>query len=319
MHQLTEDTRRGALRFQQFHNQPAHSVLHQALEKLWSEVALESDGKVVVEVLPENNKMPGGDPEVLRRVIDGSIAFYAQMGSLFSSVVPAADVQGIPFAFQNREQVFAALDGALGDYLRTEMRAKGIHTLPKACLENGFHHISLTRRRVRELGDMQGLIIRTPKSDLFVEFFEALGARPVSTNIDQMYEALRSNTVEAQQNPLAVVELFKLQDIQPHITLTGHMWSGFNLVASLDCWERIPPSLQAMIEAKAAAHTARQRSEQHALNESLRSTLAKRGTIFDTVDPKPFRARVAALYPRWRSRVGTRAWALLEQFAGAMR
>lgn len=306
----------GSLHLHQFHNQPAHSALHQALTRLWTSVARESAGRVRVDVHPENDGIAGGDPEVLRLLIEGEVAFYAQMGSLFSSLVPAADIQGIPFAFTRRDQVFAALDGGLGDHLRAEMRAKGIHLLPKACFENGFHHITLSTRRVRTVDDMQGLIIRTPKSDLFVDLFTTLGARPVSINIDQMYEALRTNTVEAQQNPLAVIELFKLQDIQPYVSLTGHMWSGFNLVASLKCWDRIPAPLQALIETKAAQETQRQRAEQDALNTQLLTTLAQRGTVFDTPDPAQFTARLGDFYRRWQQRVGQRAWRLLEDQVG---
>lgn len=300
----------------QFHNQPASSTLHQALTELWDSVAHQSGGRLKVEVLAENNNIPGGDPEVLKQLVGGEIAFYAQMGSLFSSLAPVAEFQSVPFVFTSRDQVFATIDGELGDYMRHEMAAKGIHVLPKACFENGFHHISLTKRRVRILDDMEGLIIRTPKSPLFEDFFQALRAKPVSINISEMYEALKTNAVEAQQNPLAVIELFKLYQIQAHVSLTAHMWSGFNLVASLKCWNRLPQDIRDMVERLAAEQAIRQRREQDLLNQNFRKTLSARGMIFDEPDIEPFKLGLHDFYIRWKNNLGTRAWSLLEAQVG---
>jgi tripartite ATP-independent transporter DctP family solute receptor len=309
-------SKKAIIRFKHYHNQPADSVLHRSLQQLWTTVATETQGRFEIELFPENSKIVGGDTEVIRQLLDGRIEFYAQMGGLFSSIVPVADAQGIPFAFQNRTQVFSALDGDLGDFIRTEMRAKGLHALPKACFENGFHHITLANRRVRSRGDMDGLTIRTPNSRIFIDFFETLGALPRSINVDQMYESLRTKAVEAQQNPLAVIELFKLYEIQSRVALTGHIWSGFNLVANLEAWNSIPSDIQNIIERNAAKFALRQRAEQEALNEKLRQTLGDRGMTFDQVDIAGFKGVLGPFYARWKANIGGRAWSLLENHVG---
>ena len=78
-------------------------------------------------------------------------------GGLIGAVVPAVNVQGIPFAFQNLEQVFMVMDGDLGDHLREEMRAKGIYALPKGAFDNGFQQLSITSKPVHTVADIQGM------------------------------------------------------------------------------------------------------------------------------------------------------------------
>ena len=59
-------------------------------------------------------------------------------------------------------------------------------------------------------------------------------------NIDKLYDALKAHEVDAQSNPLTIMELFKLYEIQKYVGLTGHAWAGFNLLASLKVWQRMP-------------------------------------------------------------------------------
>ena len=90
----------------QFHNQPAESPLHKSLVAMWEAVKNETHGRVDVQTFPENDHTAGGDPAVLTMLIDGKLDFFTLNGGLIGAVVPAVNVQGIPFAFQNLEQVF---------------------------------------------------------------------------------------------------------------------------------------------------------------------------------------------------------------------
>ena len=90
-------------------------------------------------------------------------------------MVPAANVQGIPFAFEKLSRVFAAMDGDLSDYLREEMRAKGLYAVPRGSFDNGSQQITCATNPIRTAADIEGLKVRTPETPLYKELFQARG------------------------------------------------------------------------------------------------------------------------------------------------
>jgi len=301
-----------------FHNQPADSPLHKRLIEMWSAVATETHGRVHVETFADNNQTPGGDPAVLKMLVDGRLEFFNLNGGLIGTVVPAVNVQGIPFVFRTQTQVYRALDGDLGDYLGQEMRAKGIYAVPQGCFENGFRQISCSARPIRNAADLQGLKMRTPDAPIYVECWRALGATPVIANFDKLYETLQTHAADAQDNPLNVVELLKLYEVQKYESLTSHMWSGFNLIANLKAWERLPADVQAVIQRNAARFARLQRADNEALNNTLRTRLADRGMTFNTADAASFKAMLGGYYARWKQEIGQKTWMLLERHVGKL-
>jgi TRAP-type C4-dicarboxylate transport system substrate-binding protein len=87
-------------RFSQYHNQAASGTLHKNLIAMWQAVAAETNGRVETTVYPENNKLPGGDPDALKMLIAGEIQFFTLMGGIIGTVVPVAEAQQLPFAFK---------------------------------------------------------------------------------------------------------------------------------------------------------------------------------------------------------------------------
>jgi tripartite ATP-independent transporter DctP family solute receptor len=302
----------------QFHNQPPESPLHKRLLEMWAAVKTETNGRVDVQTFSENDHIAGGDPAALKMIVDGSLDFFTLNGGLIGSVVPAMNVQSIAFAFRDTKQVFAALDGDLGDYLRQEMSAKGIYALPKACFDNGFQQLTCQTKPIRNAVDLQGVKVRTPDSPVYIELFKALGATPVPINIDKLYESLKSGIVEAQTDPLTIIELFKLYEVQKYLSLTSHVWGGFNMIASQKTWQKLPADMQRVIERNAVKYVQLQRADNQALNDSLRSKLTEQGMIFNEADTSSFRARLGPFYARWKETVGQRAWSLLEAHAGKL-
>jgi tripartite ATP-independent transporter DctP family solute receptor len=300
----------------QFHNQPPDSPLHRALVDLWAAVRDQSGGRVDVRVFAENDRIDGGDLAAVSMIMDGRLDFFTANGALIGTQIPAYNVQGIPYAFPSLERVFAALDGTLGDFLRGEARVRGLHALPRACFDNGFQQLTSAIGPIRTVADLQGLRVRTPSTALYVETFNTLGAVAVPTTLNKMYETLKSGAADAQTDPLAFIELFKLYEVQKYVSITNHLWAGFNLFANLQRWESLPADVQSLIEKTAPVFVARQRRENQALNERLRTDLLARGMIFNEADTGSFRARLGPLYTKWKAIVGARAWELLEEAAG---
>jgi tripartite ATP-independent transporter DctP family solute receptor len=302
----------------QFHNQPDDSPLHKRLVEMWAAVKEETGGRVLVQTFPENNKIAGGDPAALQMVVSGELDFFTLNGGSIGNLVPAANVQGLLFAFHTPAQIFDALDGDLGDYLRQEMMAKGLYPVPRGCFDNGMHQITCSTRPIRTVDDLQGLKIRTPDAPIYVEAWKALGAAPVVANINKLYEILKSGVAEAQTNPLAIAEFMKLYEVQKYVSMTSHGWSGFNLLASMKLWQRLPADLQQAIERNAMKFARLQRADNAAFNIEFRTKLAQQGMIFNEADTSSFRARLSPYYARWKDSIGQQAWSLLETHVGKL-
>jgi tripartite ATP-independent transporter DctP family solute receptor len=301
-----------------FHNQPADSPQHKRLLEMWAAIEKETGGRVHCTVSPDNNQTPGSDPAVLKMLVEGQLDFFNLNGGIIGNVVPPVNVQGLPFAFRNEQQVYKAIDGDLGAYLGQEMRAKGIYAVPGACFENGFRQVSSSLRPIRTAADLQGFKMRSPDAPIYVECWKALGATPVVANFDKLYEVLKTKTADGQDNPLNIVELLKLYEVQQFESMTSHIWSGFNLIANLKKWESFPADVQKVIQRNAVKYARLQRNDNDTLNASLRSTLAKRGMMFNDVDPASFRAPLGAYYARWKQEIGQKTWSLLESHVGKM-
>jgi tripartite ATP-independent transporter DctP family solute receptor len=307
-----------ALEMRQFHNQPAESPLHKSLVEMWAAVEKETGGRVRVQTFAENDHLAGGDPAALSMIIDGSLDFFAVNGGLIGAVVPAVNIQGMPFAFHNLSQVFAALDGDLGAYLGDEMRAKGIYALPRGCFDNGFQQLSSSTHPIRTVADLEGVKVRTPNTAIYIELFEAMGAKPVPVNIDKLYETLKAKVVDVQTDPLTIIELFKLYEVQKYVSITNHIWGGFNLIASLKKWQSLPADDRGIIERNVVKFVKMQRKENAALNEKSRATLMQQGMVFNEAETGSFRAKLGPFYASWKQKVGPRAWSLLEAHVGPL-
>ena len=315
---ISRRARAAEFELRQFHNQPADSPLDKWLAQMWDAVKTETNGRVQVKTFPDNNKIPGGDPAALNMVVSGELDFFTLNGGSIGNLVPASNVQGLLCAFQSTTQIFESLDGDLGDYLRGEMKAKGIYGLPKGCFDNGMHQITCATRPIRTVDDLQGLKIRTPDAPIYIEAWKAMGASPVVANFNKLYETLKTGTAEAQTNPLAVAEFLKLYEVQKYVSMTNHGWSGFNLMANLKLWERFPSDVQKIIERNVAKFVRQQREDLSALNTEFRTKLATQGMTFNDADTSSFRPRLADYYAHWKEIVGDRAWSLLEAHVGKL-
>lgn len=308
---------RAEFSFTQFHNQTADSSLHTRIADMWTAIRTETGGRVEAQVFPLNNNVAGSDPAALKMLVAGEIQFFTLMGGVLGAAVPVAEIQQVPFAFRTAPHAHQAMDGALGAYILEEMAAKGIHGFPVGAFDNGMRQITAVSRPVAVPADLKGMRIRVPAGAMFDDMFRTLGAEPVTINSIDIYAGLKSGKADAQENPLALVDLFKLYEVVKYVSMTNHMWSGFNQMAHLATWQRLPADIKQIIERNITRAVRLQRQDQEAANGSLRAALTTRGLLFNDVDQAPFRRQLSGFYRTWKERLGTKAWSLLEAAAGS--
>ena len=315
---IVKRSRAADFTFAQYHNQAVGGTLHKNLVAMWDAIRSETNGRVEATVYPENNKLAGGDPEALKKLLAGEIQFFTLMGGIIGTVVPVAEAQQLPFAFKSAVEAHKAIDGPFGRYIGEEMAAKGMYLLPVSGFDNGMRQVTTVNRPITKPDDFAGMKIRVPPGQMIFDTFAAFGAQPVTTPANQIYDTLKSGKAEAQENPLAILQGFKLYEVVKYVSMTNHMWSGYNLMANFATRRALPDDIKAVIERNAAKYVRQQREDQGRLNASLRADLAARGLQFNEVDQAAFRARLPAVYATWKEKLGSKCWALLEAEVGKL-
>src|SRR5215813_4221170 len=305
-------------KFVQYHNQAPIGTLHKNLVAMWAAIRAETNGRVEAEVFAENNKIAGGDPVALKMLLAGEIQFFTLMGGIIGTVVPVAEAQQVPFAFRTAADAHKAIDGPMGQYIGEEMAAKGMYLFAVAGFDNGMRQVTTIARPIVTPDDLAGMKIRVPPGQMIFDTFKAFGAEPVTTPANAIHEALRTGKVEAQENPLAIIEGFKLYELLKYVSMTNHMWSGFNLMAHRPTWQTLPTDIKTVIENHATRYVRQQRQEQAALNARLRDEFQKRGLVFNDVDQAAFRAKLPRVYATWKEKLGIKCWSLLEAEVGRL-
>jgi len=296
-------------------NVPVTHPLNVRAKEAMDRIKEQTNGRVEIEIFP-NNQL-GSDTDMLSQLRSGAIEFFTLSGLILSTLVPVASINCIGFAWGSYDQVWPAMDGGLGAYIRAQIDKAGLHAMEQAW-DNGFRQITSSTRPIRTPDDLKGFKIRVPPSPLWTSMFKAFDAAPTSINFSEVYSALQTKVVEGQENPLAVIFFAKLFEVQKYLSQTNHMWDGFWFLANGKAWQGLPADVRDVI-AKNLNQSARdQRDDVKKANDTLQADLTSKGMEFIKVDPAPFRAKLqgAGFYKEWRGKYGDEAWAVLEKFTG---
>ena len=274
-------------------------------------------GRVEFQLFP-NNQL-GSDTDMLSQLRSGAIDFFTLSGLILSTLVPVASINGIGFAFKDYDTVWPTMDGKLGAYVRGEIAKRGLTAMDNMW-DNGFRQITSSTRAIREPADLKGFKIRVPISPLWTSMFQAFGASPISINFSEVYSALQTKIAEGQENPLSLIEIAKLYEVQKYVSMTSHMWDGFWMLANSQSFATMPKSLQDIV-AKELNHSALdERADIAKLNATVAADLKAKGLTFVDVEKPAFRAALkqAGFYGEWKKKYGDEAWGLLEGAVGSL-
>ena len=298
-------------------NLPATHPLNRRAAEAAQRIRIATDGELDIRIFPSNQL--GGDTGMLNQLRAGALEFFTPSSLGIATLVPAAAINAMGFAFPDYETVWAAMDGDLGAFIAGEIEKVGLHMMARVW-DNGFRQITTSARPVNTPRDLHGVKIRVPVSRLPISLFEALGATPTSMQFSEVYTALQTHVVDGQENPLPIIDAAKLYEVQNFTSLTNHIWDGYLFVASGEAWYRLPKEIRAITESIFNDCGVVQRADVAALNASVRAALTSRGMTFVKPDPTPFVAMLKekGFYRLWRQRFGKAAWGHLEKYVGRL-
>jgi len=292
---------------------PMNVRLREAVER----IKQESGGRMEIQLFP--NSQLGGDTDMLSQLRTGAIQMFNLSGLILATYVPVAAINGIGFAFKDYDQVWTAMDGPLGAFIRGAIGRAGLYAFDNMW-DNGYRQVTSSTHPVNAPEDLKGFKIRVPVSPLWTSMFKSLGASPTSININEVYSALQTKIVEGQENPLSLIDLFKFYEVQKYVSLTNHMWDGFWTLANARAWAELPKEMQQIVTRNINRAALEEREDVRQLNQSMQGELTRRGMVFNPTDTEKFRAtlRSAGFYADWKQKYGPQAWAALEKQVGSL-
>src|SRR6201998_1020349 len=296
-------------------NLPDTHPLNIRAREMAAAIKAETNGKFDLQIFP-NNQL-GADTDVLSQLRSGGVEFFTMSGLILATLVPAASINGMGFAFPDYPTVWKAMDGELGAYVRGQI-AKTNRVAMEKIWDNGFRQTTSSTRPITGPEDYKGFKIRVPVSPLWTSMFNAFDAAPASINFNEVYSALQTKIVEGQENPLALISTAKLYEVQKYCSLTNHMWDGYWFLMNRRAGAALPDDIKTIVAKNVNAAAVKEREDTEKLNATAKQELTAKGLVFNQPDVAPFRdkLRAAGFYSEWKGKYGDKAWELLEKSVG---
>jgi tripartite ATP-independent transporter DctP family solute receptor len=260
--------------------QPGHSI-SLGVQKFGEIVATRSGGRIKVQEL--GGGVVGGEGQQLSAVQGGVQDMTLPSATVMGGVVKEFTLLDTPFSFNKAEQVDALVSGPFGQLLMSKLPEKGLIGL--AFWETGFRHFTNSRKPIVNVEDLKGLKLRVIPNPMFIESFGALGTNPVPMPFPELYGALESRAMDAQENPFAVVLTSKFYEVQKYLSVTSHVYTANPVVISKKTWDKLTAADQKVIQEAAAEAGVYQRKLSRDASVGARKELESKGMQINDVPP----------------------------------
>ncbi|WP_142847171.1 TRAP transporter substrate-binding protein [Telmatospirillum sp. J64-1] len=283
--------------------QPGHSS-SLAMERFRDAVAEKTNGEVRVDLFPSNQL--GGAEQQVDQVRRGSIFMSWSGPSFWTRVVPELEALGLPFVLPDPEKAFQVVDGPIGDILAEKFEERGVTVLGWGDL--GARHVSNSRRALTSIEDFNGLKIRMQPNEVHLRTFRALGASPAPLDIAELFSALQQRVMDGQENPYSIILTNRFEEVQGHLSDTGHFYDYVVYLANKDLFEKLKPEHQEAIRSAMAEAITWQRAYNGEANAKALEELQAKGVTFTPVSDEfrdAMRERTREIVEETRQRLGT--------------
>ena len=224
-------------------NTAGHPIIL-GMEKFKEIVEKNSGGKIKVNVFPGGAL--GSDQANVSAIQGGTLEMASMNSGIFANQVKEFAIFDFPFLFGSSKEADAVVDGPFGKKLHARLEDKGIVGL--GYYELGFRHISNSKRPINKVEDLEGLKLRVIPNPMFMESFGALGTNPVPMAFTELYGALDSKAMDAQENPFAVIFTSKFYEVQKFLSVTNHVYTSNPVVISKKTWDKLSAEEQKLIQ-----------------------------------------------------------------------
>ena len=263
-------------------------IWHKSAEHFAYLVDSLSEGEIEVRLFP--SEQLGKELDLVRSIKAG-IDDMIIIGETLQNWAEITAFNGMPYLIRDLDHLKRVVNGPIGDKIANKL-VEDVGLRPLAYFARGPRHLT-SNRPIRRPEDLQGIILRVPPVPISVKTWEALGAKPTPMTFSEVFTALQQGTVEAQENPFALIHSAGLYEVQKYVNLTGHVIGWVYLVIGEEQFQNLTPEHQQIIlEAGEASEKFHERLfvDQE---ERLRKSLEERGMEFIEVDEAAFQQKAS--------------------------
>jgi len=262
-----------------------------AIDTFAREVEKRTSGRYKVQTF--YNGALGGERESIEAVQLGTQELAFSSTGPVPNFVPETKILDVPFLFRDKAHARAVLDGPIGQDLLTKFESKGFKAL--AWAENGFRHMTNSKRAVNAPEDLKGLKMRTMENPVHIAAYKGFGIVTTPMAFPEVFTALQQGTVDGQENPLSVIISAKFDQVQKHLSLTGHVYSPCIFVMNKGTFDKLSAAdKQAFLDAAKEATKANRARVDEDDAKGVADLRAKGMNVVETLDKTKF---VQALAP----------------------
>jgi TRAP-type transport system periplasmic protein len=245
----------------------------------------------------------GGEREMIESVQLGTLDLVNTSTGPVGNFVPEVKIVDIPFLFRDYDHARKVMDGPIGQDILTKFPSKGIIAL--GWTENGFRHMTNSKRDIVKPTDAAGLKMRTMENKVHMDGYRTFGILPTPMAFPELFGALQQGTVDGQENPIPVILASKFSQVQNHLSLTGHVYSPALMLLSPKTWGKLSDAdKKVFLDATKKASTAQRKKVNDDENTGI-AQLEKEGMkVIKTVDGQAFRDAVRPAYVAYGKEFG---------------
>ena len=245
----------------------------------------------------------GGEREMVEAVQLGTLDVVNTSTGPVGNFVPEVKIVDIPFLFRDYDHARHVMDGPIGQEILTKFPAKGLVAL--AWTENGFRHMTNSKRAIVKPADAAGLKMRTMENKVHMEGYRTFGIQPTPMAFPEVFGALQQGTVDGQENPIPVILASKFSQVQKHLSLTGHVYSPALLITSPRLMNKLSDADKKVFYEAAKKAAVAQRKKVNDDEATGIAQLEKEGmSVVSKVDGQGFRDALKPAYASYAKEFG---------------
>jgi tripartite ATP-independent transporter DctP family solute receptor len=187
----------------------------------------------------------GGDKELLQKLKLGTVDM-ALPSTVMSSEADLFGVFEMPYLVKDRAHMQRIEKEVFWSKLAPEAEKKGLKVV--AVWENGYRHITNSKRPINTPDDLKGIKLRVPEGKWRVKMFQAYGANPSPMKFSEVFTALQTGVMDGQENPFTQIYSAKFQEVQKFLSLTGHVYTPAYVTVGAKKWETLPADVRQVLE-----------------------------------------------------------------------
>lgn len=209
----------------------------------------------------------------------------------------------MPFIIKDRKHMAAVEKNVLPGMFKNLEAKTGYKII--GVWENGFRHITNNVRPINNPSDLKGIKLRTPKSKWRVKMFQSYGANPTPMAFSEVFTALKTGTMDGQENPYAQIASAKFQEVQKYLSITGHVYTPAYVAVHKDHYNKLPADVRKILESAAKENQKYVYKRAAELEKSLLGVIKKAGVKVNNANKDAFIKASKGIYDQFSSEVAT--------------